>query len=188
MSSRKVYLNRRISNKEFRTAEVKPAQSALRNLIFLVQYSKFQIFLFRAIFSVSGKMVGITNTPVSLKTTRVFARQKIYSGTQSNIYVNKKMVFVIETGVYASSTMVSVALTRIFAALTSSYVAFTSIFVAFTSIYVASTEVSTTHTVTQTTWMSHDGSAGQDMSPWKTPASFWSSATPNGSDGLPDHI
>ena len=91
----------------------------------------------RAIFSVSGKMVGITNAPVSLKTTRVFATQKIYSGTLSNIYINKKMVFAIETGVYASSTTVSVALTKVFAALTSSYVAFTSIFVAFTSVYIA---------------------------------------------------
>ncbi len=29
------------------------------------------------IFSASGKMISITNTPVSLKTTRVFAAQKI---------------------------------------------------------------------------------------------------------------
>jgi hypothetical protein len=43
MSLRKVHLNRRISNKEFRTVEVK----TLRNSIFLVRYSKFQIFLFR---------------------------------------------------------------------------------------------------------------------------------------------
>ena len=91
----------------------------------------------RTIFSVSGKMAGITNAPVSLKTTRVFATQKIYSGTQSNIYVNEKTVFAIETGVYASSTTVSVALTKVFAALTSSYVAFTSSFVAFTSVYIA---------------------------------------------------